>query len=59
MNKNLLHPILITIITIGSLRTEEKRNDLFEGDFLLWFILIAFIISWVVFFTRKSKKREE
>jgi hypothetical protein len=56
MKNNLLQPILITIIAIGSLRTEEKRAELLEGNWLLWLVIIAFIISWVGYFLNKRKK---
>jgi len=56
MKSTLLQPILITIIAIGSLRTEEKRAELFEGNWLLWLVLVAFIISWVSYFLNKRKK---
>jgi len=55
MRNTLLQPILITIIAIGSLRTEEKRAELLEGNWLLWLVLIAFVVSWVAYFLNKRK----
>ena len=58
MNGRIIMPILMTIIAIGSLRTEEKRTELFEGDILLWLIVVATLVGWVGFFwdLKKGKK---
>lgn len=56
MKNTLLQPMLMTIIVIGSLRTEEKRAELFEGNWLLWLVIIAFVVSWVGYFVNKRKK---
>ena len=58
MKQRIVLPILITIIAIGSLRTEEKRTELFEGDILLWLIIVATIVGWAGFFwdLKKGKK---
>ena len=58
MNGRIIMPILMTIIAIGSLGTEEKRTELFEGDILLWLIVVATLVGWVGFFwdLKKGKK---
>ena len=49
----------MTVIAIGSLKNAEDRTELLNGNLWLWFILIVFIASWVVFFVRKSKENKK
>ena len=59
MKYALLRPIAMTVIAIGSLKNAEDRTELLNGNLWLWFILIVFIASWVVFFVRKSKENKK
>jgi uncharacterized membrane protein len=58
MKGRIVLPILITIIAIGSLRTEEKRAELLAGDFLLWLIVVATVVGWVGAFWNRENKQE-
>jgi len=57
MKGTLLHPVLMTIIAIGSIITAEKRAELLEGNAILWVIQLACIVSWFVYFMQKRRKK--
>jgi hypothetical protein len=59
MKYEILRPITMTVIAIGSLKTAEDRNELLNGNLWLWFILIVVVASWVNFFVTKSKKQKK
>jgi len=59
MKYNIINPITMTIITIGSLKTAEERTELLKGDIWLWFVLIIFVTSWIRFFIQKNKEKKE
>ena len=48
----------MTLIAIWSLRTGEKRAELLERNPILWLILFAFIVSWLVYFMQKHNKKK-
>ncbi|MCB0435376.1 MAG: hypothetical protein KDD08_04865 [Mangrovimonas sp.] len=59
MKYDILRPLSITVIAIGSLKTAEDRTELLNGNLWLWFILIVFVTSWVSFFMRKKKEQKD
>ncbi|WP_397447780.1 hypothetical protein [Polaribacter sp. R77954] len=59
MKYDIIRPIAMTVIAIGSLKNAEDRTELLNGNLWLWFILIVFIASWVGFFVRKSKENKK
>jgi hypothetical protein len=58
MKYDILRPIIMTIIAIGSLKTAEERTELLNGNLWLWFILIVFIASWIGYFMRINKEKK-
>lgn len=58
MKLNIWHPILITLITLWSLGTEEKRTELLDGNPILWVILFTCLVSWFVYFMQLHKRKK-
>ncbi|RXQ95820.1 hypothetical protein EO244_05795 [Ancylomarina salipaludis] len=56
MKGTIWQPVLMTMIVMWRLSTAEKRVELLEGNFILWLIIIAFVVSWFVYFMQKRKK---
>lgn len=48
----------MTLITLWSIGTEEKRTELLEGNSVLWVILFTCLISWFVYFIKLHKRNK-